>query len=70
MKQEGNSKVCSEQELKQLVAQYKSEGKKVVFTNGCFDILHKLHYHLLRDSKKLGDVLVVALNSDDRKLIT
>jgi rfaE bifunctional protein nucleotidyltransferase chain/domain len=35
-----------------------------VFTNGCFDILHRGHVHLLEEAKKLGDILVVALNSD------
>ena len=40
------------------------EGKKIVFTNGCFDILHKGHVRYLRQAKKLGDVLVVGLNSD------
>ncbi len=39
--------------------------KKVVFTNGCFDILHAGHVHLLKEAKKLGDFLVVALNSDE-----
>ena len=41
------------------------KGKRVVFTNGCFDILHKGHIQLLREAKKLGDILVVGLNSDD-----
>ena len=41
------------------------EKKKVVFTNGCFDILHAGHIHLLNESKKLGDILVVAINTDD-----
>ena len=36
-----------------------------MFTNGCFDILHSGHVHLLREAKRLGDILVVALNSDD-----
>lgn len=40
------------------------KGKKVVFTNGCFDLLHYGHIALLNYSKKLGDVLVVGLNSD------
>ncbi|MGM0568164.1 MAG: D-glycero-beta-D-manno-heptose 1-phosphate adenylyltransferase [Elusimicrobiota bacterium] len=40
------------------------EGKKVVFTNGCFDILHVGHIHLLKEAKKQGDVLIVGLNSD------
>ena len=39
--------------------------KKVVFTNGCFDILHAGHVHLLKEAKKLGDILVVGLNSDE-----
>ena len=40
-------------------------GGKVVFTNGCFDLLHRGHLFLLREARKLGDVLVVGLNSDD-----
>ena len=40
-------------------------GKRVVFTNGCFDILHKGHVHLLEKARALGDVLVVGLNSDE-----
>lgn len=40
-------------------------GKKVVFTNGCFDVLHEGHLHLLHEAKKRGDVLVVALDSDE-----
>ena len=42
----------------------KGLGKRVVFTNGCFDILHPGHTRYLYSAKKLGDVLVVALNSD------
>ncbi|MDP3790238.1 MAG: D-glycero-beta-D-manno-heptose 1-phosphate adenylyltransferase [Candidatus Omnitrophota bacterium] len=42
----------------------RKRGRKVVFTNGCFDILHKGHVKLLEKAKSLGDVLVVALNSD------
>lgn len=40
-------------------------GYKIVFTNGCFDILHRGHLELLRFAKSLGDVLVVGLNDDD-----
>ena len=40
------------------------KGKKVVFTNGCFDILHAGHVHYLNECKKLGDILVVGINSD------
>ncbi len=42
----------------------KKRGKIIVFTNGCFDILHKGHLHYLFESKKLGDYLIVGLNSD------
>lgn len=38
--------------------------KKIVFTNGCFDILHRGHVHYLREARRLGDALVVGLNSD------
>lgn len=40
------------------------QGKRVVFTNGCFDLLHPGHLRLLAEAKRLGDVLIVALNSD------
>lgn len=40
------------------------EGKTVVFTNGCFDVLHAGHIRLFREAKKMGDVLIVALNRD------
>ena len=40
------------------------EGKRVVFTNGCFDLLHPGHVRYLREARSLGDLLVVALNSD------
>jgi rfaE bifunctional protein nucleotidyltransferase chain/domain len=42
-----------------------NRGKKIVFTNGCFDILHRGHVTYLTEARKLGDVLVVGLNSDD-----
>ena len=41
-----------------------NEGKKIVFTNGCFDILHRGHVTYLAEAKKLGDLLVIGLNSD------
>ena len=43
----------------------KNEGKKIVFTNGCFDILHLGHVTYLQQTKKLGDILVVAVNTDE-----
>jgi len=42
----------------------KKDGKRVVFTNGCFDILHRGHVEYLEKAKKLGDILIVGLNSD------
>lgn len=42
----------------------KSSGKKLVFTNGCFDIIHKGHITYLKQAKELGDFLVIGLNSD------
>ena len=49
---------------KQLVEILKSENKKVVFTNGCFDILHVGHLRYLNEAKKQGDVLIIGVNSD------
>ena len=42
----------------------KNKGKKIVFTNGCFDILHRGHVSYLAEARKLGDLLVIGLNSD------
>jgi len=46
------------------VKKWKREGKRIVFTNGCFDILHAGHVDYLQKAKALGDVLIVGLNSD------
>ncbi|RUM60769.1 MAG: D-glycero-beta-D-manno-heptose 1-phosphate adenylyltransferase [Persephonella sp.] len=51
-------------EYLELVKKWKDEGKKIIFTNGCFDILHAGHIDYLEKSKSLGDVLIVGLNSD------
>ncbi len=53
------------EKVKEIRERFRSEGKKVVFTNGCFDILHQGHVDYLNKAKALGDVLIVALNSDD-----
>jgi rfaE bifunctional protein nucleotidyltransferase chain/domain len=45
-------------------ARWRREGKTVVFTNGCYDLLHPGHIRLLEEARSLGDVLVLALNSD------
>jgi D-beta-D-heptose 7-phosphate kinase / D-beta-D-heptose 1-phosphate adenosyltransferase len=47
------------------VSTYRREGKKIVFTNGCFDILHRGHITYLNQAKSLGDILVVGVNSDN-----
>ena len=59
-----SAKVKSLVELKEIVGKAKQDGKAVVFTNGCFDLLHRGHVHLLRQAKAMGDILVVAINSD------
>lgn len=58
------SKVKSRADLVTICADLHSRGCTIVFTNGCFDLLHIGHIHLLTEAKKFGDVLVVAINSD------
>lgn len=58
------SKVYSREKLKKELDRHRTRGDNIVFTNGCFDILHVGHTRYLREAKKLGDVLVLALNSD------
>jgi rfaE bifunctional protein nucleotidyltransferase chain/domain len=55
----------SQDELKSIRIKLKSEYKKVVFTNGCFDLIHAGHVDYLAKAKKFGDVLIVGLNTDD-----
>lgn len=57
-------KIQDRQKLKKICSVLRSQGKKIVFTNGCFDILHKGHVRYLARAKRLGDILVVGLNSD------
>ena len=59
------SKVLNHYQLQKLVEGLKSDGKSVVFTNGCFDILHYGHIDYLEKAKDLGDFLVVAINTDE-----
>ena len=63
-KSTSESHIKSFDEIARLVARYKKEGKKIVFTNGCFDILHVGHVKYLQEAKSFGDVLIVGLNSD------
>jgi len=55
----------SREELVRARAEWKAAGKTVVFTNGCYDLLHPGHIRLLEKARSLGDVLILALNSDD-----
>ena len=50
--------------LKNLVARWRVKSNRIVFTNGCFDILHVGHLHTLKEALKLGDKLIVGINSD------
>lgn len=59
------NKIYSLEQLKKKVIREKQNEKRIVFTNGCFDILHRGHVDYLRKSKQLGDVLIIGLNSDD-----
>ena len=51
--------------IRNTLRKYKEQGKKIVFTNGCFDILHSGHVSYLHQAKQMGDILVVGLNKDD-----
>jgi D-beta-D-heptose 7-phosphate kinase/D-beta-D-heptose 1-phosphate adenosyltransferase len=56
--------IKTQEEIFAISERLKREGKKVVFTNGCFDILHVGHVKYLQEAKSYGDVLIVGLNSD------
>ena len=58
------SKICARARLPQLRAGWGRRGERVVFTNGCFDIVHRGHVEYLAQARALGAVLVVGLNSD------
>lgn len=64
------SKLKSRESLAKAAARLKKQGKKVVFANGCFDVLHVGHIRFLKGAKAKGDVLILGLNSDSsvRKL--
>jgi len=59
-----NKVIFSRKKLIEEVKKIKKSGKKVVFTNGCYDLLHVGHIRLLQSARKKGDVLIVAINSD------
>jgi D-beta-D-heptose 7-phosphate kinase/D-beta-D-heptose 1-phosphate adenosyltransferase len=58
-------KIVSRKFLRELLTQLRKEKKKITFTNGCFDLFHKGHLHLLNEAKNFGDMLIVGVNDDD-----
>ena len=58
-------KIVTLDEAKQIVAEWKSAGEKIVFTNGCFDIIHKGHVSYLSKARDLGTKLILGLNTDE-----
>lgn len=60
-----HSKILNNEELGRLLAVWRFLGKKIVFTNGCFDILHKGHIDYLSKAADLGDILILGLNTDN-----
>lgn len=57
-------KIIDEQSIIKIINKEKLKSSKIVFTNGCFDLLHNGHIEILRESRKSGDCLIVGLNSD------
>lgn len=57
-------KILKREEILKTIEKLKNENKTIVFTNGCFDILHVGHVRYLKESAKYGDILIVGLNSD------
>ena len=58
------SKIVTRERLKELLAQHRRQGEKIVLANGCFDTLHVGHIRYLEGSRREGDILIVAVNSD------
>ncbi len=59
------SKIVSYEQIGRISDEYRNEKKKIVFTNGCFDVVHPGHVYCLYKASREGDLLVVGLNSDD-----
>ena len=57
-------KIKKREDLHRIIQDQKVKGKRIVFTNGCFDLLHIGHVRYLEEAKSLGDILVVGVNSD------
>jgi len=58
-------KIKTKEDLHEIIEDLKKKGKRIVFTNGCFDLLHLGHIRYLEKAKSLGDILVVGVNSDE-----
>ena len=59
------SKIKSIEQIERIAKRLKEQGRKIIFTNGCFDILHRGHATYLQTAKELGDILILGLNSDE-----
>lgn len=57
--------VLDDDALVEVIARHRADGRRIVFTNGCFDVLHRGHVRYLEQARELGDLLIVAVNSDD-----
>jgi rfaE bifunctional protein nucleotidyltransferase chain/domain len=64
IKQELDQKILTKEQLEVQIHEWNLEGKKIVFTNGCFDIIHPGHIAYLSEAASLGDVLVIGVNTD------
>ena len=60
-----STKVLPQEQLLSVIARERAKGKRIVFTNGCFDLMHIGHTRYLQAARSLGDLLVVGINSDD-----
>jgi len=64
-KGEAHSKIKTQTEIERIAKRLKEQKRKIVFTNGCFDILHRGHASYLEKAKQMGDILIIGLNSDE-----
>jgi len=62
---QSESKIKNFEEIERIAKRLKEQGRKIIFTNGCFDILHRGHATYLQKAKELGDILILGLNSDE-----
>jgi D-beta-D-heptose 7-phosphate kinase/D-beta-D-heptose 1-phosphate adenosyltransferase len=60
-----SANILTPKNIKTELSRLKAESKKIIFTNGCFDIIHAGHISYLNEAKALGDILIVGLNSDE-----